>query len=76
MNQFQPDTASAVPEGYVLVPLIPTARMIEVGCDNNPTMWNEGTPDGFAAEVANDIYVSMVRAASLVSRPHRQTPEK
>ena len=48
---------------HKLVPLIPTAEMIEVGCENNPTQWNDGTPDGFAADVANDIYVSMVRAA-------------
>jgi hypothetical protein len=54
-------------EAHKLVPLIPTARMIEVGCDNNPTQWNEGTPDGFAADVANDIYVSMVRASPTIA---------
>lgn len=59
--------ASSVPDGYALVPLIPTARMIEIGCDNNPTMWNDGTPDGFAADVANDVYVSMVRACAVSS---------
>jgi hypothetical protein len=58
-----------VPEGYALVPLIPTPEMIEVGCGNNSTQWNDGTDDGFAADVANDVYVSMVRAASQLSRP-------
>lgn len=50
------------PEGYAIVPILPTPRMIEVGCDNNPTQWNDGTPDGFAADVANDVYVAMVRS--------------
>ena len=49
--------------GYAIVPLIPTPRMVEVGCDNNPTQWNEGTSADFAADVANDVYVAMVRAA-------------
>jgi hypothetical protein len=56
-----------VPDGYALVPLLPTPRMVEVGCDNNPTQWNDGTPDGFAADVANDVYVSMVRASMVPS---------
>ena len=50
--------------GYVIVPIKPTETMIEAGCDNNPTQWNEGTDLGFAADVANDVYVGMVRAAS------------
>lgn len=62
----QPQT---VPEGYALVPLKPTEEMVEAGCDNNPTQWNEGTDRGFPADVANDVYVSMVRAACSVTRP-------
>jgi hypothetical protein len=37
--------------------------MIEAGCEHNPTQWNEGTDLGFAADVANDVYVAMVRSA-------------
>jgi hypothetical protein len=59
-KRAQPDAA---PEGWKLVPLIPDQDMLEVGCDSNPTQWNPGTDLGFAAEVANDVYVSMVRAA-------------
>lgn len=55
--------AQAAPEGWKLVPLIPDESMIEVGCENNSTQWDEGTDLGFAADVANDVYVSMVRAA-------------
>lgn len=51
------------PAGWKLVPIEPTDEMVEVGCDNNSTQWNEGTDNGFAADVANDVYVSMVRAA-------------
>lgn len=47
----------------VLVPLVPTPKMIEAGCANNPTCWTEETDDGFAADVANDVYAAMVRAA-------------
>jgi hypothetical protein len=59
-----PSVGVDVPNGYALVPLIPTPKMIEVGCENNPTMWTDETDDGFACTVANDIYVSMVRVAS------------
>jgi hypothetical protein len=59
-----PSVGVDVPNGYALVPLIPTPKMIEVGCENNPTMWTDETDDGFACTVANDIYVSMVRTAS------------
>lgn len=59
--------AQSVPEGWKLVPIEPTAEMIETGCDNNPTMFNEGTDDGFTADVANDVYVAMVRAAPALS---------
>jgi hypothetical protein len=45
-------------------PVAPTQQRIEAGCDNNPTHWNEGIPDGFAADVANDIYVSILKAAA------------
>jgi hypothetical protein len=62
--------AQAVPEGWKLVPIEPTAEMIETGCDNNPTMFNEDTDDGFAADVANDVYVAMVRAAPALSSAH------
>lgn len=47
-------------EGWVMVPLNPTPAMIEAGCDNNPTQWNEGTDLGFAADVANDVYRAML----------------
>ena len=59
--------AAPVPEGYALVPLIPTAAMIEAGCENNPTQWNNRTDPRFTADVANDVYVSMVRVAALPS---------
>jgi len=47
-------------EGWVMVPLNPTDDMIEAGCANNPTQWNEGTDLGFAADVANDVYRAML----------------
>lgn len=59
--------AQQVPDGWKLVPIEPTDAMIEVGCENNPTQWNEGTDSGFAADVANDVYVSMVRASAFPS---------
>jgi len=62
-----------VPDGYALVPLRPTQAMIEAGCDNNPTQWNDTTDNGFAADVANDVYVSMVRAALLSPSHSGQT---
>ena len=43
--------------------LEPTKEMIEAGCENNPTMWNDGTDDGFAAGVANDVYRAMIKEA-------------
>lgn len=55
--------AQTAPDGWKLVPLIPNQSMIEVGCDNNATQWSDGTDRGFPANVANDVYVSMVRAA-------------
>lgn len=55
--------AQDAPSGWKLVPIEPTDAMVEVGCDNNPTQWNEGTDNGFAVDVANDVYVSMVRSA-------------
>lgn len=55
--------AQRAPDGFALVPLIPTPKMIEIGCENNPTIWTDETDDDFAATVANDIYVSMVRTA-------------
>jgi hypothetical protein len=51
-------------DGFVVVPVIPTQAMIEAGCDNNPTSWNEGTDLGFAADVANDVYRAMLSAAT------------
>lgn len=61
------EPAQQVPDGWKLVPIEPTDAMIEVGCENNPTQWNEGTDSGFAADVANDVYVSMVRASAFPS---------
>jgi hypothetical protein len=65
------DAAQAVraPSGYALVPLIPTRAMLEAGTDNNPTQWTDGTDPGFAIDVANDIYVSMVLAAQPPAAP-------
>lgn len=60
--------AQQVPEGYALVPLKPTPEMIEVGCEHNPTQWADETPDSFAADVANDVYTSMVRSALLLTK--------
>lgn len=40
----------------------PTEAMLEAGCSSNPTSWNEGTDDGFAADVANDVYRAMIGA--------------
>jgi len=57
LNQLEAD-------GFVIVPKVPTEKMIIVGCENNPTLWTEETDDGFAAIVANDVFVSMVRAAN------------
>ena len=55
--------ARAEKEGWVMVPKEPSEAMIEAGCDNNPTQWNEGTDLGFAADVANDVYRAMLSAA-------------
>ena len=55
--------AQAGKEGWVMVPKEPSEAMIEAGCDNNPTQWNEGTDLGFAADVANDVYRAMLSAA-------------
>lgn len=65
--ESRPDAGGGVrvPQGYALVPAKPTPAMIEAGCEQNPTQWNEGTDLGFAADVANDVYVAMVRAATL-----------
>lgn len=41
----------------------PTKAMIIAGCENNPTCWNENTDDGFAADVANDVYRAMIDEA-------------
>lgn len=48
---------------HVVVPREPTAEMIIAGCENNPTQWSDGTDDGFAADVANDVYRAMIAAA-------------
>lgn len=55
--------AETKPTGHKLVPIEPTDSMVETGCDNNATQWTEGTDRGFPADVANDVYVSMVRAS-------------
>lgn len=67
----RPDAGGWVrlPHGYALVPTKPTPAMIEAGCEQNPTQWNEGTDFGFEADVANDVYVAMVRAAALSTPP-------
>jgi hypothetical protein len=67
----RPDAGGGVrlPHGYALVPTKPTPAMIEAGCEQNPTQWNEGTDLGFAADVANDVYVAMVSAAALSTTP-------
>lgn len=57
------DQPSGEKGDYALVPRKPTEKMIEAGCEYNPTQFNEGTPDGFLADVANDVYVAMVRAS-------------
>lgn len=57
-------TAALAVDGLCLVPKEPTEAMIEAGCENNPTQWNEGTDLGFAADVANDVYRAMIAAAS------------
>lgn len=49
--------------GWVCVPRIPTEEMIDAGVDNNPTVFTKAEP-GFARDVANDVYVAMVRTAS------------
>lgn len=56
-------TAALAVDGVALVPKEPTQEMIIAGCENNPTQWNEDTDDGFAADVANDVYRAMVSAA-------------
>jgi len=63
LDQSSPPKVAQAPDGWKLVPIIPTQAMIEAGCDSNPTSWNEETDDGFAADVANDVYVAMVRSA-------------
>ncbi|MGW1422732.1 hypothetical protein ACWAT4_21760 [Bradyrhizobium manausense] len=71
MTDHIPNAAqsSQVPEGWKLVPLIPTTAMLEAGTDNNPTQWTDGTDPGFAIDVANDVYVSMVRVAQPPAAP-------
>ena len=48
--------------GFVIVPKLPTLEMILAGVDNNPTVFTKAEP-GFARDVANDVYVCMVRTA-------------
>lgn len=69
--ESRPDAGCGVrlPHGYALVPTKPTPAMIEAGCEQNPTQWNEGTDLGFAADVANDVYVAMVSAATISTSP-------
>ena len=62
-------------DGWKLVPLKPTPEMIEVGRDNNPTQWIQETDSGFAADVAHDVYVSMVSAAPPVTAQERKEDE-
>ncbi|HVK82362.1 MAG TPA: hypothetical protein VM915_17315 [Verrucomicrobiae bacterium] len=50
--------------GYAVVPVRPTLSMVRAGMDNNPTVFTKAEP-GFARDVANDVYVAMVRAAML-----------
>ncbi len=57
------DELNAVNGTHVVVPREPTAEMIIAGCENNPTQWSDGTDDGFAADVANDVYLAMIAAA-------------
>ena len=68
--------AQRAPDGFALVPLIPTPKMVEVGCENNPTMWTDETDDSFAATVANDIYVSMVRTALTSTSAPQEAPDR
>lgn len=56
-------TVALAVDGVALVPKEPSEAMIIAGCENNPTQWDEGTDDGFAADVANDVYRAMVSAA-------------
>lgn len=62
------DGLAAALAGHVVVPREPTQAMIEAGCDNNPTQWNEGTDKSFAADVANDVYRAMISAAPALDR--------
>ncbi len=61
------------PDGWKLVPAVPTKAQLDAGTDNNPTQWTDGTDPGFAIDVANDIYVSMVRAAPAAPRNDGKT---
>jgi hypothetical protein len=60
---------SAQPKGWKLVPIKPDKRQIAAGRENNPTQWTDETPDTFSADVANDVYVSMVTAAPTCTEP-------
>lgn len=64
---------AALGDTHVVVPLTPTKAMIETGCENNPTQWNDGTDDGFAADVANDIYRAMISASQNTGGQNERT---
>jgi hypothetical protein len=66
---LQSSADSAQPKGWKLVPIKPDKGQIVAGCENNPTQWTDETPDTFSADVANDVYVSMVAAAPTCTEP-------
>ena len=69
-----PVSAWQAPDGWKLVPIVPTKKQLEAGTDNNPTQWTDGTDPGFSIDVANDVYVSMVREAPAPPRNERGGP--
>lgn len=40
----------------------PTEKMTMAGCECNPTQWNKNTDLGFAADVANAVWIYMIDA--------------
>ena len=38
----------------------PTNKMLIAGSEENPTIWNDETDDGFSLDVSNDVWTAMI----------------
>ena len=49
--------------GLRIVSVEPTDYMIRRGAEDNPTLWNESTDDGFSEDVSLAVYSAMLAAS-------------